>query len=417
MNFNQMPWYLYLALKQLFPTGRRFPFFTAISVTGVALGVALLVVVMSVMGGFGYEIHRMITDTQGEVQIHASGVAENPAEILPLIARVPGVVGVTPYAAGVGLLEDNGKPSFPQILGVDPQRVESVAQLGRYVGPGKIDDLDDDSVILSVQLANSLGAHLGDKVVIYSPLMLQRQQKGDEAMLPRELRFNGYFSVGHQQLDSNTAIVTLRRMQDLYGLGHAVHGFNVRLAPGADVDAAAARINAALPPGAGLTAYSWMDSFSDFLWVLQLEKNMIFFLLLFIVIVAAFSVTSSLLISVVRKTREIGLLGALGGRPRDVAACFCAQGFFIGCCGTVLGLALGLGLLAVRNDLIHVLTRLTQREDVFRRFYQLSQLPAHTAGADLAQIVIFTIVISTLAGVIPAWRAAKLKPVEALRSE
>ncbi len=415
-----MPWPLYLALKQLFPTGRRFPFFTFISVTGVALGVALLIVVMSVMGGFGYEIHRMITDTQGEVQVKVSdgGVVENPADLIPVIAAVPGVVGVTPYAVGLSGLMYGEKASFPQILGIDLKRVESVVQLNRFIRPGSLDDLDDDTVILSVQLASSLGARLGDKVVLYSPLFFKdAMKKNDEVMLPRELRVVGVFEVGHQQLDSNTAIVTLRRMQDLYGLGHAVHGFNVRLAPGADVDAAVARFNAALPLGTGLKAYSWMDSFNDFLWVLQMEKNMFFFLLLFIVIVAAFSVTSSLLISVVRKTREIGLLGALGGRPRDVAICFCAQGLFIGTVGTVLGLALGLGVLAVRNDLIHTLTHLTQREDVFQKFYQLSQLPAHTAGADVAKIVVFTIVISTLAGVIPAWRASKLKPVEALRSE
>ena len=160
-----------------------------------------------------------------------------------------------------------------------------------------------------------------------------------------------------------------------------------------------------------------MDSFSDFLWVLGLEKSMIFFLLLFIVIVAAFSVTSSLLISVVRKTREIGLLGALGARPRHVAACFCAQGLFIGLFGTLLGLGLGFCALYVRNDVVLGLARLTQRQEVLQRFYQFSELPYHVDGHDIALIVVLTIVISTLAGLLPAWRAARLKPVEALRSE
>src|SRR6202023_3216664 len=125
------------------------------------------------------------------------------------------------------------------------------------------------------------------------------------------------------------------------------HGINVRLRPGVNEDDAAARLNAVLP--SGMKAYSWQDSFSDFLWVLNLEQGMIFFLLLFIIIVAAFSVTSSLLISVVRKTREIGLIGALGGRPIHVAACFCAQGFLIGILGSAIGLGLGLAALAVRN--------------------------------------------------------------------
>jgi len=120
---------------------------------------------------------------------------------------------------------------------------------------------------------------------------------------------------------------------------------------------------------------------------------------------------------VVRKTREIGLLGALGGKPRHVAACFCAQGLFIGALGTGLGLALGFASLAVRNQIVLGIARVTQREEVLQRFYQFRELPAHTAGSDIALIVVMTIVISLLAGLLPAWRAARLKPVEALRSE
>jgi len=204
-------------------------------------------------------------------------------------------------------------------------------------------------------------------------------------------------------------------VQDLYDLGSGVQGLYVRLQPGVNEDDAAAHINAVLPYG--IRAYSWMDSFSDFLWVLALEKNMIFFLLLFIVIVAAFSVTSSLLISVIRKTREIGLLGALGARPRDVAACFCAQGLCIGILGTLVGLGLGFGALAVRNDVVLGLARLTERQEVLERFYMFSELPSFPDPHYITLIIVLAIVISTLAGLLPAWRAARLKPVEALRSE
>ena len=225
----------------------------------------------------------------------------------------------------------------------------------------------------------------------------------------------GLLEIGHQQLDSSTVYSTLRLAQDLYGLGSDVHGINVRIKPGVNEDDAAASLNKVLP--AGIRAYSWMDSFSDFLWILDLEKSMIFFLLLFIVVVAAFSVMSSLLISVVRKTREIGVLGALGATPGQVAACFCVQGLFIGVLGTVLGLAGGFFALAVRNDVVLGIARLTQRQEVLQRFYQFSSLPSHTDPRDIVLIVTLTIVISTLAGLIPAWRAARLKPVEALRSE
>ena len=249
---------------------------------------------------------------------------------------------------------------------------------------------------------------------IYSPLILEKIGEKD-IMMPRAMKVVGLLEIGHQQLDSSTLYCTLRTAQDLYGLGGSVHGINVRLKPGLNEDDAAARIDGVLPRD--VRAFSWMDSFSDFLWVLGLEKNMITFMLLFIVIVAAFSVMSSLLISVIRKTREIGLIGALGGKPRHVAACFCAQGLFIGVFGTILGLLLGFGSLAIRNDIVLGIARATQREEVLQRFYQFRELPAHTAASDIGLIVVMTIVISLLAGLLPAWRAARLKPVEALRSE
>lgn len=411
-----MPWYLYLALKQLFPSGKRFPFFTAISILGVALGVALLVISTSVMGGFGREIRRMVVDTQGDVQVRANGYITRPAELLARIRKVPGVVAATPFAEGVVMIECERKPAFPGIQGVDLASVDQVIPLSGYIRAGSLDDLDDDSVILSSKLATSIGAHLGSTIEVYTPLLLEKL-KNDEVILPRELRVAGIFEIGHDQLDSSLVIGTLRLMQDLYGLGAGVHGINIRTAPGTDADEMAARINEALPTHSGARARSWIEINQDFLFVLQLEKNMIFFLLTFIIIVAAFSVTSSLLISVVRKTREIGLLGALGGKPRHVAACFCFQGFLIGAAGTVVGLALGFGALHFRNDMVAVFTRLTSSQEVLVRFYQFSNLPAYSSPGDVWAIVLCSVVISTLAGLLPAWRAARLKPVEALRSE
>jgi lipoprotein-releasing system permease protein len=306
------------------------------------------------------------------------------------------------------------KSEFPMLRGIDVDSVEKVTPLDKYMLIGSIDDLDDDSIVLSAQLAASIGASVGDTIEVYSPLIIRKLGQ-DEVFLPRQVKVVGMIEFGKQQLDSSTVYGTLRLAQDLYGLGSTVHGIDVRLDPGVNEDDAAARINAVLPED--IRAFSWEDSFSDFLWVLNLERNMIFFLLLFIVIVAAFSVMSSLLISVVRKTREIGLLGALGGRPIEVAACFCAQGFLIGVLGTAAGLALGFTSLHFRNDVVRWITRITQRQEVMRRYYEFSELPSHISLQTVALIVVMTIVISTLAGLLPALKAASLKPVEALRSE
>lgn len=410
-----MPWYLYLALKQLFPSG-RFPFFTAISVLGVTLGVAVLIIVTSVMGGFGYEIRRMIVETEGEVDVKAHGYLADPAPVLAQITATAGVAAATPYAKGPVLAMAGGIPLYPIFRGVEIGTVDGVVNLGRFANPPTaISTLDDDSVVLSSQLAKALGVRVGDKIEIYSPLFIEKL-KNDEVFLAREFRVVGDLYIGHQQLDANTIYGTLRAAQELYGLGRSVHGFYVRVKPDVDEHAVVAQLNATLPR-ATTRAVSWMESWADFLWVLNLEKSINFFLLLFIVIIAAFSVMSSLLISVVRKTREIGLLGALGARARDVALCFCAQAFVIGVTGTAIGVALGFGVLAIRNDLVHGIARLMQREDTLRQFYQFSDLPSHTLMSDLVMTVVASIVISTLAGLIPAWRAARLKPVEALRSE
>ena len=409
-----MPWYFYLALKQLFPTGRRFPFFTAISVMGVSLGVMVLVIVTSVMGGFGYELRRMIVQTEGEIQVKSQGVIENSADIARKIRDVPGVAAASPYVAGPVVVLSSGHPATPVFRGIDLNTVEQVANLQRFVRVGSLDDLDDDSVILSAQVAQSLDAGIGDQVEIVSPLIIETL-KNDEVYLPRRFRVAGFFEIGHQHLDSTTIYGTLRAAQELYGLGQGVHGINVRLKDGESEDVVAERINRVLPPRT--RAFSWKQSWESFLWVLNLEKTINFFLLLFIVIIAAFSVMSSLLISVVRKTREIGLLSALGAKPRGVALCFCIQAFIIGLTGTAIGVGIGFGVLAIRNDIVQGIARMLNRQDTLRQFYQFTDLPAHTLPSDLVLTIVASIVISTLAGLLPAWRAARLKPVEALRSE
>lgn len=411
-----MPWFLYLAFRQLFPTGRRFPFFTFMSALGVAVGVALLVISTSIMSGFGQGIRKMIVDTQGEIQVtHAEGMLPDPTALVAEISRNPDVAGAAPFALGHVLLKFGNRPVYPQLQGVDLERVHAVVPLQEYMRAGSFDDLDDDSILLSYQLAGALGVRVGQVVDIYSPLAVEKWER-DSVVIPRSVRVAGIFEIGHQHLDKSMAIGTLRLMQELYGLGDAVHGIAVRLKPGVDEFATAATMNAALAPR-GIVAKTWFENNVDFQNIIRFEKNMIFFLLTFIVIVAALSIMSSLTIAVVRKTREIGLLGALGGRSRDVAACFCAQGFFLGLIGTLGGLGLAWLVLTYRNEIVQVLARMTVSEEVFRQFYGFVNLPQHTDPAEVTLIILGALVSATLAGMLPALRAAKLKPVEALRSE
>ncbi|HUG13053.1 MAG TPA: ABC transporter permease, partial [Opitutaceae bacterium] len=191
-----MPWPIYLALKQLFPTGKRVHFFTVISIAGVSLGVMMLIVTISVMGGFGREIRRMIIDTGGDIQIRSSAAIRDPELVLKDVLAVTGVAAATPYAEGVVMVLSGNRPAFPAVQGVDVERVGKVIPIDRYIRRGSLDALDDDSIILSGQLAQQLDATIGSKIELYTPLMLERM-RADEAILPREFRVAGLFEIGH----------------------------------------------------------------------------------------------------------------------------------------------------------------------------------------------------------------------------
>lgn len=421
-----MPWYLYLAFKQLFATGQRI-FFTAISILSVALGVALLIIVLSVMGGFGYRIHQMIVETQGDIQVRAGVAIDNPGAVRRVIQSVPGVAATTPFAQGVVGIMYQSRPAFPIAQGVDVNSVAAVTPLNPYIAGGSLDDLDDDSVILSSILADSIGAGIGSRIEVASPLIFTEYfNKGSEAIvLPKELRVVGIFEIGHQQLDSSTLIATLRTVQDLYDLGSSVHGINIKIRDGVDVDLETDRINDALARAngtafkfyPGLEARSWRELNENFLWALQMEKSTMTVILLFVVLVAAFLTMSLLIVLVLRKTREIGLFAALGASRTQVGLCFCLQGVGIGIVGAAVGTGLGFTILHYRMQLIDLVTRVTGGRAALVAIYQFTEIPAHTSGSDLAIILISAVVLSTLAGLVPAVLAARLNPVEALRNE
>lgn len=411
-----MAWYLYLALKQLFPSGKPVHFFTVVSACGVMLGVMILIIVQSVMNGFGEEIRNKIVDTAGHVQIRMESrdIFSNIDEILAVARSHPGVTKASPFAEGVVMVQRDQRPAFPFIRSVELDAAEEVTPIEDFLIMGELDRLDDDSVFLSSGLAMSLGARMGSVVEVYSPLMLDRLKR-DEILLPRELEVVGIFESGWHQVDENTMVGTRRLMQDLYGLGDGVHGIALRLDRGYDSDRVARELNDVLP--FSYRALSWLDTNRDFLFILQLEKNVLFFLLLFIILVAAFAITSSLLITVVRKTKEIGLLGALGAQPRHIAACFCIQGFFLGVVGTFLGVVAALVVLHFRNNIVFAFAKLTQSEEALVRYYHFAEIPVHYAAADFVVIISCSIVISTMAGLIPAIRASRMKPTEAFRNE
>ncbi|NBB78842.1 MAG: FtsX-like permease family protein [Verrucomicrobia bacterium] len=410
-----MPWYLYHALKQLFPSGRFFSFFSMMSILGVMLGVCVLIIVQSVMNGFGEGIRQRLTETQGDIRIRSSEVVYDWEEVLTTLQEQDVVVGVAPFAEGVVMLQHENRPQFPFVRGIEPWTDPDVIPLEQFLTVGSIDAFDDTGVFLGEGLAYALKAGPGDTVEVFTPLMLEAL-KEDEVLLPREFEVVGLFRTGSPQVDGNTMITTLRVMQELYGLEDGVHGLVLRLRPGADAYEVGIDLEReVIRPG--LEAVSWLESNQDFLFVIEQEKRVISFIIIFIILVASFSIAIALMMAVIRKTREIGLLVAMGARPHQVAYSFCFQGFIIGLVGTLMGILMAVVCLYYRRAILAAYARVTDSQVNFLGQYDVYEIPVHFLASDFITVTALALIISTLAGLLPALRAARLKPADALRSE
>jgi lipoprotein-releasing system permease protein len=313
------------------------------------------------------------------------------------------------------LLQHQQQPVFPGIRGIDVNTEASVIPLDEHLIRGDVEDLDDYTVFLGASMARSIGADMGDAVEIYTPLMLERI-KEDAILLPRELEVAGIIETGRHEIDARAVIVTIRLMQELYALGDGIHGVALRLeknAPPAQV--VADRLNQNL---AGENrALPWYQLNREFLFIIGLERTMSLFVTIVILLVATFSITVSLMMSVIRKTREIGLLVAMGGRPREVAWSYTLQGFFIGISGSITGLLLAMFLLNFRVPIMNAFMMLTNSRDAVLQAYGFANLPIHYNASQIIFALVFAVILSTLAGLLPAWRASRLKPADALRSD
>tara|TARA_B110000908_G_C10252427_1_gene452951 strand:- start:2025 stop:3167 length:1143 start_codon:yes stop_codon:yes gene_type:complete len=379
------------------------------------LGVCVLVIVQSVMNGFGEGIRSRLVETQGDIRIRSDEVIYDWEEQSELLLSEEYVIGVAPFAEGVVMLQHGNRPQFPMIRGIDPIAELGVIPLQKFLTFGNLDEFDDDGVFLGEGLARTLKAGPGSVVEVFTPLMLERL-KQDEVLLPREFTVIGLFRTGSPQVDGNTMISTLRVMQELYGLEDGVHGLVLKLRPGAKADQFANDLEGrVLRPG--LRAISWIDSNREFLFVIEQEKRVISFIIIFIILVASFSIAIALMMAVLRKTREIGLLVAMGGRPHQVAYSFCFQGFVIGTLGTAVGIALAVICLHYRSPILAGYAWLTNSQVNFLGQYDVYEIPVHYLMSDFVVVTCFAVFISTLAGLLPALRAARLKPADALRSE
>ena len=412
-----MKWWLYIALKQLFPTGKVVSFFAAVSLLGVALGVLGLFGTQSVMNGFHSEISLKLRDTTGDVIMRNYGRPMHSLETLKeRLKSMPEVESVESVAQGPVMMVVNNVPVFPMLRSYDTISGECALPIRekKFVRMGSIDDLDDDSIILGQRLAASVGAGVGDKVDVFSPTMLDKIKR-DEVPMAASLDVVGLLATDYSQVDSNIALVSLRRMRDLYNLGDGSHSIAIRLKESAKDSAEAFAkklVDGDIVPRSYYVT-TWLGANEAFLRVIKMEKVMMSLIIFLIILVASFSICISLYTSVLRKTREIGLSAAMGARPLQIAATYCFQGFAIGLFGSILGLLLTFLLLHFRAPIAEFIVG----REALIEFYHFARLPVKYELKDALWACGFSIVLCTLAGFLPAIRAARLKASEAMRNE
>jgi len=423
---SKLPFELLLALRYLRPKRTFVSIITLISIVGVALGVAVLMIVISVMSGFDHDLREKILGFNAHLKIFAQNKPlENYPAMMNLVASNKNVRGVAPFVMGQVLMvtqpaEGQSKlTGAPWVRGVDVAREGSVSVLPQSLIAGTF-DLSGRGLVVGSQFAGNLNLAVGDQVSLYSPADLakmekQRGKKEEEAVLPDDYTIRGIFNVGYNEFDANIVVTSLENAQALYGLEDTVHGLMVMLHDPYQAAQVRRELTAVLGPEYAMPL--WTEENSAILNALLVEKNVMFYLLFFIVLVAALCILSAQITFVVQKTREIGMLKALGATHLQISGVFLSQSAIIGVLGVISGYGLGMLALIYRNEFLHFMNRLTGFELFPASIYQFSELPAIIDPHDISLICGLSFVICLLGGLLPALRAGRLKPVEALRYE
>ncbi len=429
----------FLALRYLKPKRSFVSVITLISILGVALGVTLLLVVISVFTGYGERIKETILGFEPHVIVDSGEIMYDSDLIIEQVKKVPSVLSVTPYMRGQAVLDFRGQRIAPQLRGIDPSPGPETERMKKIIsekkgGEGKY-DLDLDTALIGDQMANSLGIRIGDVITIYSPNIdaimeaidaftdsasEEEKQKAFNSIrqvsLPQELIVTGIFNSGHNDFDSNVVFVHLETGQALYNLRDGIHGLAIQT----ENSFLAHQVRDAV---AEATDYryrvaSWMDIHGQIFNAVATERQAMYFLLFMVMIVAAFCIMNTMITVVYQKRAEIGVLKAIGASEMQVALLFLIQGMVVGVIGVIVGLGLAFLIITYRNPITATIGSWFGIEIFSSQVYMIEGgLPAVVTAKDVIVISLGAFISCALASLAPAWLAARLEPAKSLRSE
>ncbi|MGB0722067.1 MAG: lipoprotein-releasing ABC transporter permease subunit [Gammaproteobacteria bacterium] len=412
------PLQLFIGLRYT-GAGRRNHFISLtsfISIIGIMLGVAALIIVISVMNGFEKELHQRILGMVSHATIYGTGAGlEDWPAARDMAERHPRVIGAAPFVQREGMIAKGKQVSGVLVRGVLPGEEPKVSEVGDKMIAGSLDTLapGEYSVLLGVELARFLDVFPGEKITLVSP----QATATPAGILPRYKRFtvSGIFEIGHHEYDRNMAVVHMRDAQVLYRTGERVTGVRVELDDLNLARSVAREIALSLP---GFYAIrDWTREHANFFKAIATEKTVMFIILSIIVLVAAINIIATLVMMVTDKQSDIAILRTLGATPAAVMGVFLVQGTVLGLAGTGLGVLFGVLIAVNIPDLVPALENLLGVQFLSPDVYYISDLPSDVQGGDILRIVTMSVTISILATIPPALLAAFTQPAEALRYE
>jgi lipoprotein-releasing system permease protein len=391
-------------------------FVALVSVAGLALGVAVLIVVLSVMNGFERELRsRMLSVTSHATLTGLEGVLEDWQGARRVALEIPGVRQAVPYVEAQGMLARGSRALGITVRGIDPALERAAVGIVDRIREGRAEELVPGSwrVILGSALARELGVRRGDTVVLIAP----QGTATPEGMVPRMRRLTvvGTFESGMFEFDRGLALVHVSDAARLYRLGSGVTG--IRLALDDPFRAPQIVRDLAVSLGGGFFISDWTRNHANFFRSIELTKSLMFVILLMIVGVAAFNIVATLVMIVKEKQPDVAILRTLGAGPRNVLGAFAIQGTLIGLAGTAAGAALGVLLARNVESIVHGLEALLGVQFLDARMYFMSDLPAYVEWGDVARICGVAFALCACATIYPAWRASRIQPAEALRND
>jgi len=397
-------------------------FISLTSMIGIALGVAALIVVLSVMNGFQKELRTRILGVASHLEVTGGGnQLTDWQSVAAFSARQPNVQASAPYISAQAMLSYDQGVQGAIVRGVIPSAEDKVADLGKHMKVGRLEDLraGEFGIILGVDLAQALGAQIGDKVVLMAP----QGQFTPTGVVPRLKQFTlvGLFQIGMYEYDAGLALIHLDDAAKLYRMGDKVSGVRLKLADLFDAPAVAARISDQLNTQANRNGdyyvSDWTRQHANFFRAVQMEKRVMFIILTLIVAVAAFNIVSTLVMAVTDKRADIAIMRTFGASPASIMKIFIVQGALIGVIGTALGALFGI-LIALNIDtIIPFIENLFNVQFLAKDVYYISDLPSDLIWSDVVTIVTVSFFLSLLATLYPSFKASRINPAEALRYE